>query len=87
MINELRKCISELFWSQRTSMKYNWMMVKLNVVRFRAWAIGEEDSEDKHIKIMDIAKSTLNYLTPQIRKMLLESRYFKNVFGDIVSQN
>lgn len=87
LINELRKCISKLFWNQRTSMKYNWLMVKLNVVRFRAWAIGEEDSEDKHIKIMDIAKSTLNYLTPQIRKMLLESWYFKNVFRDIVSQN
>lgn len=87
LISELRQCISKLFWKQRTSMKYNWLMVKLNVVRFRAWSTGEEDSEEKHIKIKGIAVTTLDYLTPQVRKMLMEESYFRNVFQDIVKQN
>ena len=87
LINYLRKCISELFWDQRTSMKYNWLSVKLNIVRFRAWKNGEEDSEEKHLKVQDIAKSTLKYLRPNIRRMLMEKDYFMRVFGDIVTRN
>ncbi len=83
LINELRQCISKLFWRQRTSSKYNWLMVKLNVVRFRAWINGEEDSEEKHIKVQEIAEATLNYLQPQIRLMLLEMPFYRNVFQSI----
>lgn len=83
LINELRQCISKLFGDQRTSFKYNWLMVKLNVVRFRAWRNGEEDSEEKHIKVQEIAETTLKYLQPQIRLMLLEMPFYRTVFQSI----
>lgn len=87
LINELRQCISRLFWTQRTSAKYNWLMVKLNVVRFRAWKNGEEDSEGKHIKVQEIAEDTINYLQPQLRLMLMEMPFYRRVFQSIVSQD
>lgn len=99
LINELRKCIAKLFWGQRTSLIYNRLMVKLNVVRFGSWIAGEEQSNDgikrgseeyiknekRHAKIQDIAKQTLKYLEPQLREMLLKMDFYKNVFGDICS--
>lgn len=98
LINELRQCLSELFEEQKTSMKYNRLMVKLNVVRFRAWITGEESSNEEvdrnsaeykkneklHERIQDIAKNTLEYLKQYVRKLLLGKQYFKRVFGGIV---
>lgn len=81
LVNELRSCIQKLFWSQRTSYRYNWLMVKLNVIRFRSWTTGEEDSESKHQKVQNIAEDALNCLQPQIRSLLLEMDFFKAVFG------
>lgn len=75
LIKELRKSIKELFASERTSGSYNWLMVKLNSIRFRAWIIGEED-EDNHKKIQQIARDTLQYLHPHLRKLLLKMDYF-----------
>ncbi len=87
LINELRQCISKLFWTQRTTGKYNWLMVKLNVVRFRAWRNGEEDSEEKHVKVQEIAEATLNYLQPQVKLLLLEMPFYRNAFQSIVVQD
>ena len=99
LINELRHSISELFQSQKTSMKYNRLMVNLNVIRFRAWIRGEESSNDgikrnsdeyirnekKHEKIQDIAGDAIKCLQPNLRKLLLELPFYKRVFGNIVN--
>ena len=62
-------------------------MVKLNVVRFRAWRNGEEDSEEKHVKVQEIAEATLNYLQPQVKLLLLEMPFYRNAFQSIVVQD
>ena len=83
LINELRTCLSHLLYDKRTSFKYCRMMVKLNVIRFRAWKTGEEDSEEKHKKIKDIAEDALNYLNPGLSELLMETSFFRNVFSGI----
>ena len=77
LVNELRECVSKLFWNQRTSKKYAWLRVKLNTIRFRSWITGEEDSEKKHIKVQNIAEDALNYLYPQVRNLLLETSFYE----------
>lgn len=81
LINELRSCIQKLTWSERTSNRYNLLMVKLNVLRFRAWITGEEDSENKHKTVSAIATDTLNQLCPHLRNLLLQIDFFKSVFA------
>ncbi len=98
LINELRQCIAKLCASRRTSMKYNYLMVKLNIIRFRAWATGEEavnegvkkgsdeyiKHEKKHEKIQTIAQDTINCLQPQLRKLLAEMDFYA-VFKTVIA--
>ena len=90
LISDLRECIAELCESQRTSMKYNYLMVKLNVIRFRTFVTGEEavnegvkkgsdeynKNEKKHEKIQTIAQDTINCMQPQLRKLLAEMDFY-----------
>ena len=48
----------------------------MTLVRFRAWKLGEEDSEDKHGVVMDIARDALGYLQPHLRNLLVRMEFF-----------
>ena len=80
LINELRMCISDLFAGHRATFKYCQLMVKLNVVRFKAWSKGEDDSTAKHEKIKDYAEDVLDYLKLYLPGMLSDLDFFRKVF-------
>lgn len=80
LINELRQCISDLFVGHRATFKYCQLMVKLNVIRFKVWVKGEDDSTKKHEKIKDYAKDVLDYLKLYLPGMLSDLDFFRRVF-------
>ena len=80
LINELRRCIAELFYDQRVSNNYCRLMVKLNVIRFRSWINGDVDSEQKYEKVHGYANGILEELNLRLPKILENTVFFARVF-------